>query len=164
MEVRERRPIHLLMRFSDKLFSQIKVIEAHQDVIGKHGIVWMGKIGKTLGHLKVAIANEQIKNGLPTFVFLVQYTSGAYEFHKATLLEVTHRLPPGVSKFVPHYYFDHGIDKIATLWLKLSKIEPIGPRLKNLRIQSSKMTAQKSLSKSTAGLLVIEEGIGIDNY
>ncbi len=49
----ETTPLHLVIRFSDTMFSVGDVISLHNEVVDQHGAVWFGKLGGTLSQSRI---------------------------------------------------------------------------------------------------------------
>lgn len=152
------RPLHLLMRYSDRLTGVEDTIAAHQEVAKRKGAVWLGKMGKTtLSRHNVNILNEQCKDNVPTYVFLVQRCSRTYEVYQGYVVGVS-RLPPDNRRLIPPYYEQYGIIPYIRLWQKLTAIRKLDATvLKRLYIASSGSSASETLPRSMRALFLVNQ-------
>ncbi len=95
---------HVLMRYSDRLAPPEGTIIAHNQVTKTHGYVWMGKFGRPIAQSTIDILNEQIKNHMPTYLFLAQTSGKEYTVTAGELAETSRSLNPNESSKVPKYY------------------------------------------------------------
>jgi hypothetical protein len=154
----EREPIHLLVRFSDKMGAMTDTMEAHREVILKHRAVWFGKMGKTLAHERVRRMNAQWKQKIPTYLYLVQSGKRNAQVYRGTVLEISRELPLDEKKLIPRYYRDTGLLKFMKLWIKISDIQRMPEGwLNNLYVAGSGSRVSDILHTSMAGLFVIKE-------
>jgi hypothetical protein len=161
MEAEDR--VHLVMRFSDGFLSAEDTVLRHMEVLNKHGLVWIGKVGKPLGEKWIAHVNLQVAESEPAFLFLVQKVGKTYEAHKAKILQVAKTLPESERKKVPKYYHESEIFGQVSLWVKLGSITKLSQgALLEYRIASSGRPLLSSLRNSMAALFVIKEGRGVD--
>jgi hypothetical protein len=166
----KQTPIHLLMRFSDRMGFTQNTIAAHREVIQKRGATWLGKMGKTLGLGKVARINRQCRDRVPTFIYLVQKAPGGYQVYCGKISEVRRKLPPGGRRLVPEYYEANGLEKFMRLWIKLSSLHQVSSfEIADYVISSSGMPTLSTLGRSMAALFVVRskhdessEGYGKD--
>lgn len=149
------RPIHLLMRYSDKFSDD--TIAAHLDVVRRKGSVWLGKMGKTLARQHVKALNEQCSNKVPTYVFLVQKLPGGYEVYQASLAEVSRSFPED-QKLIPPYYDKQKITSYVRLWQRVTAIKKVDSAvLKRLHIVTSGSPAADSIRQSMAALFIVRQ-------
>lgn len=152
----QQTPIHLLMRFSDKLGFIDNTIGAHKEVIQKRGSTWLGKMGKTLGHDKVARLNRQCQKHVPTFLYLVQKFAKEHQVYCGKILEVRRTLPSSSRQLVPAYYKANGLEKYIRLWIKLSSLRQVSSlEINDYVIASSGSPALVTLGRSMAALFVL---------
>jgi hypothetical protein len=154
-------PIHILMRFSDAFMSVDDTIVEHQEVIDRHNSVWVAKVGKPLGAKHIETIRKQIKEGIPTYVYLVQRVGTEYKGYRGTLAEIQ-REKPDSAKLMPAYYKRKGIDSTSQLWMKVTKLTAVPKKdgLSKLHIASSKRSVPKTLATSMAAIFVIKDGPG----
>jgi len=152
-----KEPIHILMRFADKLFSVEDVIARHQQVIAAHGAVWMGKVGKPLAEKYVAAINRQCREGISTHLYLAQKTKVGYEVYMGEVLAAS-RETPTEGLLVPSYYEERKILRYITFWVKLSGIQRLdNESVRRLRIASSGTRVPEALATSMAGMFVVRD-------
>jgi hypothetical protein len=154
----EIEPIHLLIRFSDKMGAIEDTIEAHREVIVEHRAVWFGKMGKTLASKHVARMNAQCKQKVPTYLYLVQAGKGRSQVYRGTVLEISKTVPSNERRFVPQYYGKNGLTRFMRLWGKLSNVQlmPEGT-LSSLYVAGSGSRVSDILHSSMAGLFIVKE-------
>jgi len=68
----EKKPIHLIVRFSDNLFDVGDVVEKHNKSVAAHGAVWFGKLSQTISQTRIDQMNKQIEMKVSTFLYLVK--------------------------------------------------------------------------------------------
>jgi hypothetical protein len=115
-------PVHILMKYSDRLGFVSDTVKAHQDVIKTAGYVWFGKIGRRLGREPFKAINRQCAEGIPTYLFLVQKAPGGYSLARGVIKEIA-TSPP--AKCYPEYYSEHKLHTVMRVWVKLVKLEKI---------------------------------------
>ena len=158
-------PVHLLMRFSDKLGFIGDTIEAHSDVIEKRGAAWFGKMGKTLARDKVERVNDQCKRKVPTFLYLVQKsTAKGYQIYRGDILQVARDLPTGQTRFIPKYYETNRLEKYIRLWIKLTKLKAVpSSEITGFVVSSSGSPVLVTLGRSMAALFVVRKKMSVDD-
>jgi len=67
-----KKPVHLLLRFSDLLLKDGDTITEHNKVIESEGAVWFGKMGSSVAQRHIDVFNEQIQEENPIYVYLVK--------------------------------------------------------------------------------------------
>jgi hypothetical protein len=161
----KRTPIHLLMRFSDKLGFIRDTIEAHSDVIEKHGAAWFGKMGKTLGRDKIERINEQCEQNCPTYLYLVQKSSAkGYQIYRGNILKVARDLPKGQNRLVPKYYDTNRLGEYIRLWTKLAKLKAVpSSEITGFVVSSSGSPVLVTLGRSMAALFVVRKKMSADD-
>ncbi len=154
---------HLLIRYSDVMFSAYDTIAEHASIVEKEGAVWFGKLGKTLGQVHITRINYQSKKGENSYLFLVQKHGVKYEFYKCKILRLSTEFPKAESKLIPPYYYDKDILKNISLWIKLSNINQSNyMEIDKFHILSSHSSILSTLRKSMAALFVLGEGKGFE--
>jgi len=162
---RKSTPVHLLMRFSDKLGFIGDTIEAHSAVIEKHGAAWFGKMGKTLGREKVERINDQCKRKVTTFLYLVQKSAAkGYQIYRANIIEVARDLPAGQTRYIPKYYETNRLEKYIRLWTKLSKLKSVpSSEITGFVVSSSGSPVLVTLGRSMAALFLVRKKMAADD-
>ena len=156
--MKTKSPIHLLLRFSDSLLKEGDTIEEHNQVIQRQGVVWFGKMGSTVSQSHIDILNEQVGENIPTYVYLVKGNRRKSTVYRARLAFASKTLPKGESQRVPAYYSSLDISKYVNFWVKLTEIIPIDfGELKRLRVGSSVLPIQETLTKSSSGHFFLKE-------
>jgi hypothetical protein len=100
------RPVHVLLRFSDKLFQVGDAMTAHQELIKRHGAVWLGKFGRPMAQRRADDLNEQIRGGVTTRVYLVQRARSGYVLYEGTVDRFAFAVPPSETRLIPPYYVE----------------------------------------------------------
>ena len=118
-------PIHLLIRYSDRLFKVENSMVEHSQVVEQKGIVWFGKIGKPLGKSNIMAINAQCNNSIPTYLYLVQKNKKEYITYKGTVVDVSRIYPSDEKEFIPQYYFERDLVEFIQLWIKLSALSMV---------------------------------------
>jgi len=151
-------PIHILIRYSDRLHRVGGVITRHNEVIQSQGSVWFGKLGRQVAQKHIDAVNQQCVSGIPTYLYLVQKAGSGYVVDQGTVTEMARVLPPGKEHLVPEYYFTTGIIDGIRLWARLCEIKSIEPSyLGKLRALSSIMPVPETLARSMSSHFIVRE-------
>jgi len=151
--------LHVVVRFSDRLFSIGNVIEKHNDVVSRFGYVWFGKIGMPVAQRRIDTLNEQIQKGIQTHLFLVQGNRKQSNFYQANLLNISRAILKSESKCHPDYYLDNNIKKNIQTWFKITKINQIDSSvISKLRAIGSVYSLSETLVRSSTGYFLVQEG------
>ena len=152
------KTFHLVVRFSDNLFSVGDVVEKHNHVVAKVGYVWFGKIGQTISQNRIDLLNAQIAKSIPTYAYLVKGNRKKSTFYRANLLGISKDLTKEEKKFVPAYYAEAKLLKYMATWMKISNIEPIEiSTISNLKTINSVYPLEESLVRSSSGYFFVHE-------
>jgi hypothetical protein len=154
----DARPLHLVVRFSDNLFSVGDVVAKHNNVCSQKGYVWFGKLGQTISQGRVDLLNTQIVRGIQTFVFLVTGNRRKSTFYRAVILAVANKIPESEKATIPQYYYEKGLIPYMKTWVKITKIDAIEiSTISNLRAISSVLPLQETLTRSSSGYFLVCE-------
>jgi hypothetical protein len=154
----KRSPIHLLIRYSDRLHNVVDAIGKHQDVLRAYSTVWFGDIGRDLSERNIDRINRQCKAGIPSYLYFVQRAGGSYRLHQATLLRMTKTVPEDSAFVVPDYYRSSGILGVTSVWAHVLEIVNIeSEELGKLRALSSIMPMTETLPRSKAAHFFVRE-------
>lgn len=152
------KTLHLVVRFSDNLFSIGDVVEKHNEVVSNHGYVWFGKFGSTVSDTRITMLHAQIDKKIPTFIYLVKGNRKKSTFYRANLLEVTKQLPKAEEKRFPKYYVENKLQKHIQTWFKITEIEPIEDSvMSKLKAIGSIFGIQETLARSSSGYFLVHE-------
>jgi hypothetical protein len=152
----EKRPIHLLIRFSDNLFAVGDAIAKHQEVIKQNSSVWFGKLGTPISQNAIESFISQIEKGIPTYLYLVKGNRKRSTFYKAKILTLSGDFPKKEKDNIPYYYFEKKIAKQMKSWVKIIDIQPLeAEEIKSLRVKSSVLDIEETLFRSSAGLFYV---------
>ena len=136
------------------MFDIDDAIPRHQRLIDKHGEVWFGKMGKTLGRPHVANINAQCAQGIPTYTYLVERTKSGYQVYRGRIVQVSREHPEDAEK-IPGYYSSAGIMRYIKLWIRLSDMRLVNSEvLGRLRIATSGFTVADTLQASMAAMFI----------
>ncbi len=150
------KTFHLVVRFSDSLFGVGNVVAKHNDVVGKHGAVWFGKLGSPFSFSRIELLNTQIAESVPTFLYLVQGNWKKPSVCRAELLAVTRELPAKERKLVPAYYSKLGLLEYMRAWMKVGEIVPVETSVLNdFRAMTSALPFQDTLVRSSSGHFLV---------
>ncbi|MBL8089338.1 MAG: hypothetical protein JNJ43_03370 [Anaerolineales bacterium] len=149
--------LHLMIRFSDTLYSVGDVVSKHNSVANNCGYVWFGKIGATISQNRIDIINKQIDAGIPTYLFLAKGNRKKLTFYRATLLKVSRKFEDK-KKYVPKYYYDTKLIQYMHCWLKVTEIEPIeSSALQKFKTVNSVFPLIESMARSSSGYFLVHE-------
>jgi hypothetical protein len=154
MTKEKTEPVHLLLRYSDK-YRGVETIKAHQDLIDLHGSVWLGKIGRPLSNANIRSLNQQIADGIPTYLYLTKRVgAGDYECHSGLMQELTTSSPN--KELIPKYYEENNIPWMVKLWVKFSELKVIKKsELAEFKIASTGKGAVETFQKSVISLFMV---------
>ena len=150
------KTLHLVVRFSDSLFGVGDVVARHNDVVGKHGAVWFGKLGSPFSFSRIELLNKQIAESVPTFLYLVQGNWKKPSVCRAELFAVTRELPTRERKLVPAYYAKLGLLEYMRAWMKIGEIVSAETSVLNdFRAMTSALPFQDTLVRSSSGYFLV---------
>jgi hypothetical protein len=148
--------VHVLMRFSGKLYDVGDVVAHHLHVIQREGRVWLGKLGARPGLRTAQQLNEQVAGGVETFLYLVQSARGSSEVFRCRILRVSFELPHEQNTLVPSYYDEKQLRGLVSFWFESDAIEQVdASELDRLIVMSSGHPARWSLRRSMSGFFVV---------
>lgn len=157
--------IHIALRFSDAMFDVGDVLAQHQAVLDEHGAVWFGKFGKALADANIRQINQQVQEGVPTFLYLIQRVQlpnkrRGYEVYKARVVTMESEAPAVDDPLVPSYYDERELRGVISLWTKVSSLHHVSPEvLARLRVRRSHGRLGEVLKVSVAAMfIVVDEG------
>jgi len=157
---------HMMFRYSDLYAPEQGTIKIHQKVIDNHGSVWFAKFGNSIGRKTFDLIERQLKEKIPTFLFIVKKSSGMMQLHLGSVLQIKNQLKNTdiKSKFSPSYYHKHS-GLISTAF-KLNEISPLNPKI--LRVMegyASKLPIINSLKSMSPLILArLKRKININDY
>jgi hypothetical protein len=158
----ETKPLHLVIRFSDNMFSVGDVVQKHNEIVDKHGAVWFGKLGGTLSLSRIELLNKQIAQKMPTFVYLVKGNRRKSTPFKASILAISRDLPKKEKELIPPYYGEKKLLKFMNAWVKIGRIEQVEmSTLKNLKTINSIFPLEETLMRSSSGYFLVHESKSI---
>ena len=158
----ETRHLHLVIRFSDTMFGVGDVVEKHNDVVDRHGAVWLGKLGRTLALPRIEMLNKQITLNIPTFLYLVKGNRRKSTPYKATIISISRDFPKKEKALIPPYYAEKKLLKFMNAWFKIGHIEQVEMSdLKNLKTINSIFPLEETLQRSSSGYFLLHESKSI---
>jgi len=115
-------PLHFILRYSDTL-RRVDTYAEHKSIADRYGSVWWGKFGVGAALHMIQRARDQIKSGLPTYVFLLAQRSLAYRGKVLDILGGGGRSScrPRETARIPAYYRKEE----CSLWFKLADLRPL---------------------------------------
>jgi hypothetical protein len=150
-------PFHLVVRFSDSMFSVGDVIALHNDVVALQGAVWFGKLGQTLAQGRVDVLNRQVEKGIPTFLYLVKGNRRKSTTYLAPLLQVSREMP-GETALIPAYYAEKDLLQYMKAWMKIGPIEAIEmAAMDKLKALNSVFPISETLVRSSSGYFLVRK-------
>ncbi|HLO18786.1 MAG TPA: hypothetical protein VK206_28400 [Anaerolineales bacterium] len=155
-------PLHLVIRFSDTMFSVGDVIALHNEVVDKHGAVLFGKMGGTLSLTRIEMLNKQIEQKVPTFIYLVKGNRRKSTPYKAEILAVSRDMPKKEKALIPSYYAEKKLLKFMNAWVKIGRIEQVEmSAMKKLKTINSIFPIEETLVRSSSGYFLVHESKSI---
>ena len=155
-------PLHLVIRFSDTMFSVGDVVSLHNEVVDKHGAVWFGKLGGTLSLSRIEMLNKQIDQKVPTFIYLVKGNRRKSTPYKAEILAVSRDMPKKEKALIPSYYAEKKLLKFMNAWVKIGHVEQVEmSAMKNLKTINSIFPIEETLVRSSSGYFLVQESKSI---
>jgi hypothetical protein len=149
---------HLVIRFSDNLFSVGDVIEKHNQVVSKFDYVWFGKLGQPISQNRIDLLNAQIAKSVPTYAYLVKGNRRKSTFYRAKLFGASKELNKEERKCIPAYYAEAKLLKYINCWLKVSEIKPIETsEISHLKTINSVFPLAETLVRSSSGYFFVHE-------
>lgn len=127
------------LRFADNFAPECGTIQAHMDVINKHGYVWYGKLGTPISD---KVAKIILDNNTPKILLI---HSGKPDRYWALVAAIQREIPNKES--IPYYYRDDA-SKFKT-WFKLIKIDQAADHIMKKCVVSSSRRPLGEVSKSS---------------
>lgn len=154
-------PFHLVVRFSDTMFGVGDVIAIHNAIVTEHDAVWFGKLGQTFSQNRIDMLAKQIKQGIPTYLYLVKGNRKKSTAYRAKLVAVS-RDKPKEKKLIPAYYGEKKLLQYMQVWMKISRIDPIEmSQMESLKAINSVFPISETLQRSSSGYFLVHESKSI---
>ena len=102
--MKQKKPTHLLIRFSDRLLEKRRTIEEHQKVIENEGAVWFGKMGQPIAQNSIDKLNKQIDDNIPTYIYLVKGNRRKPSAFISDLIIASKTIPEEEMDLISSYY------------------------------------------------------------
>ena len=156
--MRQQKPIHLLIRFSDRLLKDTATIPEHQKVIEQEGSVWFGKMGQRISQDAIDALNKQVEDKIPTYIYLVKGNRRKPSAFISELIIASISVPAKEHYLIPAYYRELDIVRFIKFWVKVKNIHEIElGDLNRMSVASSVYPLQETLIKSSSGHFYLQE-------
>jgi hypothetical protein len=157
----DSKPFHLVVRFSDTMFSAGDVVDLHNAIVKKQGVVWFGKLGQALSQKRADLLNKQVEKKIPTFLYLVKGHRSKSTAYRAKLIHIQ-REKPLDNVCIPNYYIEKDMIQYMKVWIKISKISQISmSEMENLKTVNSVLPIAETLKLSSSGHFLVHESKSI---
>lgn len=161
MRAMNNSPLHLVVRFSDTMFSVGDVVAEHNNLVDQHGAVWFGKLGSPFSLDRIDLLNKQVEQDIPTFLYLVKGNRKKSTAYCANLLFVTRDFPKDKA-LIPVYYKKKKLIDFMKVWMKIGRIEPIEmDAMGKLKAINSIYPIAETLVRSSSGYFLVHESKSI---
>lgn len=134
-------------------------LSAHRRLIEKHGRAMFAKIGKGLSTSFFEQLNSQIKQGIPTYLFLAVYDgwNAPFDISQSELLGIHTEISSDDKIFIPDYVRPL-IANVHT-WFEIGSIRRVAQsELKRIRLLTTRREISGSLRGATSMFRVVIEG------
>ena len=149
---------HIVIRFSDNLFSVGDVVAKHNAVVENNGYVWFGKMGSPISQGRMDLLNTQIAKNTPTFVYFVKGIRNKSTFYRADVLAISREINLSEKEAIPKYYQEKELTQFMKTWLKILEISQIEESaMSTLKTTSSIFRLQDTLVRSSSGYFFVHE-------
>jgi hypothetical protein len=156
--MKQQKPLHLLIRFSDRLLEKRSTIEEHQKVIEQEGAVWFGKMGQPIAQHAIDKLNKQVEDNIPTFIYLVKGNRKKPNAYVSNLVVASKTIPEEELGLIPSYYRELEIIQFIKFWAKVTDLHEIELKdLTKMGVASSVYPLMETLVKSSSGHFYIKE-------
>lgn len=154
-------PFHLVVRFSDTMFSVGNMVALHNAVVAEHGAVWFGKLGQTLSQGRIELLIQQIEKKIPTYLYLVKGNRKKSTAYRAPLILVSREMPKETT-LIPAYYAEKNLIQYMKAWMKIGQIEAIEmSEMDKLKAINSVFPISETLVLSSSGYFLVRESKSI---
>jgi hypothetical protein len=156
----KEKSLYFILRYSDSL-KGVDTYAQHKALQDKFGYVWWGKFGVGLGADIVQTANEQVKKGIPTYVFLCAEGTIKYKARLLSLVGggVDRKYAAPEPRTAPSYYRK---EKCAA-WFKLAELSPARASDREKLVLYNAPTFRPSLN-GMRGLIYVTFGSTASGY
>ncbi|MHA1226579.1 MAG: hypothetical protein ACTSPV_07560 [Candidatus Hodarchaeales archaeon] len=127
-------------------------------MIENEGAVWFGKMGQPISQNAIDKLNQQVKDNIPTFIYLVKGNRRKPTAFISDLIIASKSIPQEEENLIPSYYEELEIIRFMKFWAKVKNIHKIDSReLNKMGVASSVYPLQETLIKSSSGFFYIKE-------
>ena len=117
-------PIHIALRVSASASNGAEdPFEAHAAVLEANGAVLFGKVGRPMGTSTMALVNEQVERGIPTYLFLAAPAAMRMRVFRGQVEAVGPATAQHDAALVPAYYKQQNLTARIGSWFRLSSLE-----------------------------------------
>jgi len=156
--MKQKKPTHLLIRFSDRLLENRETIEEHQKVIEREGAVWFGKMGQPVAQHAIDKLNKQVEDNISTFIYLVKGNRRKPNAYVSNLVLASKTILEAEMGLIPPYYKELEIIQFIKFWAKVTNLQKIDLKdLTKMRVASSVYPLLETLVKSSSGHFYFQE-------
>jgi hypothetical protein len=150
-------PLHVVFRYSDKLYGLGDVVVRHEAALLEHGAVWWGKFGRPLGAGRLATLNAQIAGHIPTNAYLARCRGGAVEAFRGQALKFAYSVGDD-ELAIPPWYRELGLEPYVGVWVLLDDLAPVSAEaLRRLRIAKTGSLIADALQTSMSGMFLVHQ-------
>jgi hypothetical protein len=131
----QKRELHFVLRYSNTLHG-FDTIKEHVSILERRRRVWMGKFGLGISRHILEVAQQQIAEGIPTWVYLSGQGKTRFRGRLADIQGggVKAELLSPDKRITPRYYSS----KPCSVWFQLDAIEECVPKdLQILRLYNT---------------------------
>ena len=114
-------------------------------------------IDTLLAQGRIDIINNQIEQGIPTYLYLVKGNRQKSAVYRAHLMYVA-RYRPKEKVLIPIYYSKKKLLQYMNAWMKIDKIEQVDmSTLNSLKAINSVIPISETLARSSSGYFLVRE-------
>ena len=152
----------VILKYSDSSAPSPGTIEIHKGLIRSFGYTWLGKFGKITGKSIYSTLNEQLKNNIPTYIFLLNkaYTIKHNTIHCCNVTDITYQRS-NVDVY-PDYY-----PKSIKSWFKITSISQLNSEVLNRFYgRASRIPITSTMYRSMSPLITIyyDQNLSFEDY
>lgn len=129
----------IALRYADIFAPECGTIDAHKDIINKHGFVWYGKLGS---RVSPSAAQMILDNDFPKILLV---NSGKTDRYWAYVDSIMYETPD--EEMIPDYYRDNK-DKFKT-WFRITRFEKTDSNIMSRCIVSSSKQPLNVVSRAS---------------
>lgn len=148
-------PLHIVLRYGRAFGGLDEMVEAHSKLIGDHGAVWFGKIGRPFGRPTIEALVEQASEA-PTFLFLAARLGPTLIVHRGQIDVMQLDRPDSEPDLVPDYYLSAGLMPQIGTWIRLTALRRDSVEtLRELIVAKTSRPILSVLTKSLNAMFIV---------